>query len=137
MRVAKLTGGGILDGDRVAVDDQIDHVIAVHHGGANHHYALSDDTGEYAYAGPGQTGEIMTEIIRQDREAAAADRAAIEEARRPRGCRKCGRTFADLASWTVHRDPGWPGGCLPGDALGQLVDVDGVLCLLGSAAAGS
>ena len=49
----------------------------------------------------------------------------LEEALKPRGC-LCGRTFADLASYTVHRDPSR--GCLDGDAFGQLTEVDGVWC---------
>jgi hypothetical protein len=77
----------------------------------------------------------MSEIIRHARQAADAERAAIEEASKPRGCGSCGRTFADLASYTVHRDSRWPGGCVPPDVVG-LVDVDGVLCRIGSAAAG-
>jgi hypothetical protein len=56
------------------------------------------------------------------------EQEALEEARRPRGCPSCGLTFIGQA-FAVHRDPDWPGGCLPRGALGQLEDRDGVWCL--------
>jgi len=63
------------------------------------------------------------------------DDEAIEEAMRPKGCRSCGRTFGNNAAWTIHLEHGGPGSrCLPGDAYGQLVDVDGVWVCLGDAA---
>ncbi len=60
-----------------------------------------------------------------------SDAEAIDAARRPRGCR-CGATFIGDAACSIHRDPGWPGGCLPPGALGQLEERDGVWVLPGS-----
>lgn len=61
---------------------------------------------------------------------------AVTEAQRPRSCRACGRTFGSLAAWTIHFEAGPGSRCLPDDARGQLVLIDGVLCLPGSGAAG-
>lgn len=63
------------------------------------------------------------------------EQEAIEHARRPRGCGSCGATFIGDAAFTIHRDPGWPGGCLPPGALGQLEQIDGAWCRRGSGAA--
>jgi hypothetical protein len=56
---------------------------------------------------------------------------ALAAATAPRSCPACGRLFIGPA-FTVHRDCGR---CLPGDAYGQLVQVDGAWVLRGSAAA--
>jgi hypothetical protein len=129
--MARFTGGGSLD---VAVLDLPPGVASVTTTGGNYYEA--DAAGTFRFTGAGRTGEIMSGIIKRDRQEADAERAAIEAASKPRGCNSCGRMFADPSAYVVHRDPGWPGGCLPGDALGQLVDIDGVLCRIGSAAAG-
>jgi hypothetical protein len=62
------------------------------------------------------------------------DRDAIEAALRPRGCERCGRTFAGHAAWQVAHDPHWPGGCVPPEVAG-LTCTDGVWGVPGSAAA--
>jgi hypothetical protein len=58
--------------------------------------------------------------------------AAIAEARQPNPCRRCGGLYIG-AAFTVHRDGDR---CLPGDAYGQLVQVDGAWHLRGSEPAG-
>jgi hypothetical protein len=58
---------------------------------------------------------------------------ALEEALRPRSCRRCGRTFGNGAAYAVHFESGENSPCLPGDAYGQLVQVDGVWCAPGAA----
>jgi len=65
------------------------------------------------------------------RERTAREQEAIEAARQPKGCR-CGRTFGNAAAWTVHFENGPGTRCLPDDARGQLVEVDGVWCLPGA-----
>lgn len=62
------------------------------------------------------------------------DQEAIAEATRPRSCPGgCGRIFAGASALAVHRDPGWPGGCLPDTMTdSQLAVVDGVYVLRGS-----
>jgi len=60
-------------------------------------------------------------------------REAAEEAARPKSCGRCGRTFGNATAWTVHFEQGPDSRCLPGDAYGQLVQVDGVWCLPGTA----
>ena len=45
---------------------------------------------------------------------------AIEAARRPRGCGRCGRTFGNGSAYAVHFEAGEGSACLPGDAYGQL-----------------
>jgi hypothetical protein len=59
---------------------------------------------------------------------------AIREATRPVGCRRCGRTFAGQSAREVAHDGDR---CLPASYWeGALIDVDGVLVLRGSGAAG-
>lgn len=66
------------------------------------------------------------------RELTAREREALAEAARPKGCGQCGRTFSNAAAWTVHLENGPGTRCLPGDAYGQLVQVDGVRRLPGA-----
>jgi hypothetical protein len=63
------------------------------------------------------------------------EQEAIDEALKPRGCGTCGLVFGSEAAFTVHRDAGWPGGCLPPGAAGQLAERDGVWVLPWSDAA--
>lgn len=86
-------------------------------------------------------GEIVGQFrddSRPGRQAAGADREAIEAARSARGCRSCGKTLIGSAAWLVHFEQGEGSRCLPGDAHGQLEETpDGVWILLGSGAAAS
>jgi hypothetical protein len=61
------------------------------------------------------------------------EQEAIEEARRPVSCRRCGRTYGGSVAYQVAHDPEWPG-CVPPDVAG-LIEVDGVFCVPGSDAA--
>lgn len=61
------------------------------------------------------------------------EQEAIEEARRPRGCARCGRTFGDSIAYSVHFESGAGSRCLPGDCYGQLLEVDGIWCVPGTA----
>ena len=63
----------------------------------------------------------------------ARDQAAIEAARRPRGCARCGRTFGNGTAYAVHFESGEGSACLPGDAYGQLEQRDGVWVVPGTA----
>ncbi len=92
-------------------------------------WALDDDLGEYVFAGLDGFGREFARIMEKLRMEARAEQA-IEEARRPRGCGRCGRTFANAVSYQVHDDPAQ--GCLPGDAFGQLEQVDGVWQRIGA-----
>jgi len=94
-----------------------------------------DDAARAWFTGHGHTGRQMTSMFSSARD--HRDIEAAERALQPRGCRDCGATFADLNSWTVHRDPRWPGGCLPPGALGQLQERDGIWVVPGSDAARS
>lgn len=59
---------------------------------------------------------------------AARQQAAIEQVLKPRGCSACGGIYGSASAWTVHFEQGEGSRCLPGDARGQLVEVDGVWC---------
>ena len=60
------------------------------------------------------------------------EQEAIEAALRPRGCGRCGRTFGNGTAYAVHFESGEGSACLPGDAYGQLEQVDGVWIVPGS-----
>jgi hypothetical protein len=62
-------------------------------------------------------------------------REAIEEAMRPAGCPQCGATYGSSSAYLVHFEAGPGSRCLPGDARGQLIEIDGVYCTPGSDAA--
>ena len=128
MTARLLAGGGSLDGHLIDIPAWATTVTTTP---GRHHYEL-DDSGTLAYAGAGRTGEIMSEYIRDDRQAADAERAAVEAFMRPRSCSRCGFTFATQAEHQVAHDPHWPGGCVPPEVAG-LVEVDGVWCQVGSA----
>jgi hypothetical protein len=64
--------------------------------------------------------------------AARAERDAIAEALKPRGCGSCGLTMGSASAWTVHFEHGPGSRCLPPGARGQLAEVDGVWCTRGS-----
>ena len=125
MATARFTGGGSLDGDVRELPDGIESATTTDRDGRSW-YVLDDTSGAFQFAGYGQTGEVMTGIICGGRDRDRRDREAIAEAQQPQGCRSCGAMFADSASYAVHRERDWPGGCLPGDAFGQLELVDGV-----------
>lgn len=125
MPAVRFTGGGSLDG---RVMDLAGRVTTVTTAGGS--YYEIDDADEAQFAGFGTFGREASMIIRRQREATAQEQGAVLAAAQPRGCERCGRTFADLASYTVHQDP--VQGCLPGDAYGQLEEVDGVWRRIGS-----
>lgn len=115
-------GGGSLDGHVVDVPAATGSLRL--HGS---HYVIEDEDSIVAtFVGHGETGAEMARISRQQRDRTAAEREAALTASQAQGCRQCGNTYGSLAAYQVHRDPGWPGGCLPDDACGQLVRVDGV-----------
>jgi len=124
--MARFTGGGSLDGAALDLPPCVTSVTTT---GGN--YYEFDAAGTFAFTGAGRTGAIMSGIIRRDRQADAAERAAIEAAAAPRGCGRCGRTLIGSAAWTVHFESGEGSRCLPGDACGQLEERDGVWVLAG------
>ena len=126
MTRARSSGGGSLDGAETSFADYVTSVTTK--GGS--HYVL-DDNGTFTFTGFGETGEIMTEIIRHQHDDEQRDREALEAATRARGCGRCGRTYAGSAAYQVAHDPGWPG-CVPPDVAG-LIEVDGVWCVPGAA----
>jgi hypothetical protein len=116
--------GGSLDGGTLNLPPG---TTSINTTGGN--YYEIDDSGEFAFAGSGPFGREASMIIRGEREQSNRYQELAMEAARPKSC-ACGRTFADLASYTVHRDP--VQGCLPGDGHGQLEQVDGVWRRIGS-----
>lgn len=98
-------------------------------------YSIDDDSGLLAFAGHGPFGREMALIMSgflEDARREQRERVALDEAVRPRSCRGCGGTFANSVAYAVHFEGGEGSRCLPGDAYGQLVDVDGVWVLAGS-----
>jgi hypothetical protein len=127
----RFTGGGAADGLAREVPPGAVTAITPATGGGSSYYAR-DDSGDFRFIGFGIQGASMAGIIRREAGTERRDREAAEAAMRPRGC-TCGLIFIGSA-FDVHRDPGWPGGCLPPGALGQLEERDGVWVLAGSAA---
>jgi hypothetical protein len=68
-------------------------------------------------------------------DAAQREAEAIAEALAPRGCQRCGGIYGNAAAYVVHFEQGEGSRCLPGDARGQLVEVDGVRVQRGTDAA--
>lgn len=123
----KFSGGGCLDG--AAAEVVSGGTYQCRESGAC--YSIDDDTGLLVFTGHGPLGREMALIVSEMRRE-ARDQAALDDARRARSCRKCGRTYLGSAI-DVHQDGDR---CLPGDAYGQLVLVDGaVWALVGSEAA--
>jgi len=130
MRRCAFTGGS-LDGAESDLPAGVTSVVTT---GGN--YYEIDDTGTFRFAGSGKRGAAMAGIIgrfRQD--GRSGDQEAIEAAARPRSCSRCGGTYGSASAYTVHFESGEGSRCLPGDARGQLVSIDGVWCLPGSDAA--
>lgn len=57
------------------------------------------------------------------------DADELAEALKPRGCGSCGGFYGSASAYTVHFEQGEGSRCLPGDAHGQLEQVDGVWVL--------
>ena len=116
-------GGGSLDGLVLEVPRGVTSIVTIQRDGNQSHYAVDDTTGAALFSGFNTIGKAWSGIMREFSEAAKAERAAVEAAQRPVGCGKCGRTFANQASHTIHAEHGR---CLPDGCFGQLVNVDGV-----------
>jgi hypothetical protein len=118
-----------MDGAMQDIRDGVQTIITPD--GGEYYQVTSDDPAALELVGTGWEGMTMAEIIRGERAAAEQLRAledAIEAARQPRGCGRCGRTFGGATAWQVHFEAGEGSRCLPDDAHGQLVEVDGVWC---------
>jgi hypothetical protein len=130
----EFSGGGCLDG--AAAEVVSGSTYQCRDSGAS--YSIDDDTGLLIFAGHGPFGREMALImsgLRQDARAeqeAAREREAIAAASAPRGCGRCGRTYASASAYAVHFEHGEGSRCLPGDARGQLEQVDGVWQRIGS-----
>jgi hypothetical protein len=119
--------GGSLDGGTLDLARCVTSVVTT---GGN--YYEIDDSGEFSFTGHRPFGREASMVIRWNRDEDQAVSRAAEEAAKPRGCRLCGRTFGGESAWTVHFEEGPGSRCLPGDAYGQLVNVDGVWLVAGS-----
>lgn len=124
MRAATFAGGGCLDG--ATAGTVLGGVFECH--GSGSWYAL--DGGTLVFAGHGTNGEAMAQVMQQFND--DRNREALEAAARPRGCGRCGRTFANSAAYSVHFESGEGSRCLPDDAFGQLEVRDGVWMLAGT-----
>lgn len=115
------TGGGSLDGAAADVPAAVVTAVTIDRGGSVSWYARRG--GEFGFIGFGEKGSAVGKILRAFSASARRDQADIDEALKPRGCGWCGGVYGTAASFQVHRDDGR---CLPGDACGQLTDIDGV-----------
>ncbi len=122
--------GGSLDGAELGIPAGTTSVTTT----SGLHYELDDQGETFVFLGSSHTGRVMRQMVQEFREASRREQEAAEAAGRPKGCRSCGRTFANSAAFTVAHDPMWPGGCVPPDVAG-LIEVDGVWCRPGSDAA--
>lgn len=127
--MAAFTGGGSLDGGTL---DLAPCATSVETSGGS--YYEIDDSGEFVFTGSGPFGREAAMIIRRNRDEQRDEQAAVDQARRARGCR-CGRTFIGSA-YDVHLESGPGSRCLPGDAFGQIEQTaDGVWVLVGTSGA--
>lgn len=129
----EFTGGGSLDGAVLDVPPGVGGVVTIDRSGQSW-YAI-DATGPhhvFRYIGYGREGEIMGRLARIFSEAARQQQEAIDQASKPKGCARCGLTFATPAAYQVGHEGGQ---CLGPGARGQLVDVSGIWALRGTDAA--
>jgi len=127
------TGGGSLDGAELELPAHVTGVVTIERDGGCSHYVLDDLGAAYHFTGLNEIGAIMAGFMRELTAAARAEREAVEAAMRPVGCRYgCGATFGSPGAYAVHFERGEGSRCLPGDARGQLVEVDGIWCLPGT-----
>jgi hypothetical protein len=127
--------GGSLDGLALRLPAVATTVVTTEREGGRSYYVIDDTAGTAWFTGFNEQGGEMAGIIRQFSASATAGREAIEAAMRPKGCPPCGRTFGTRSAYEIHFEQGPGSRCLPGDAYGQLVEVDGVWCVPGSEAA--
>jgi hypothetical protein len=131
MAACRFVGGGSLDGAALDMPADAATAVTIDRAGQSW-YALDDSEDVYRFIGYGREGEIMSRLSRAFSEAARQQQEEIDEALKPKGCGSCGQTFGSAGAFAVHYQDGPGSRCLVGDARGQLVDRDGVLCLPGS-----